>query len=374
MDCDVEQSSPRNDSLEFIGRKVMNIKKVLITSVIGAMVTCGQVLASTYVPCGGADGDSNTNCWSCGTTCTARLDSKGNFTVSGTGAMDEYSPIKKNGYNQTTAPWNDVMNQIKHVTIEDGITSIGERSFTNAYNVESINFGSAKTVGVAAFYIDRSLSGQTKLQNLTIPASVEEIQKYAFACYDSLQNINFEDDSKLKTIGEAAFAVNPNLVNVTLPDSVKSIGGYAFGECTGLQKVILPDNENLVLGDQIFGWTYMTEVILPENFKAANSSFRNMQASVKVYCTQAMIDARKCNSSYLYKTPLSVTHYERDGDHYNIYDSNGEIVAQYGSLIDFGTTNYYVPKAPKEAKRIYTVEEATEAAKGNKNTFSIRYR
>ena len=136
----------------------------------------------------------------------------------------------------------------------------------------------------------------------------------------------------------------------------------------------MPDNENLVLGDQIFGSTYITEVVL-QNVSSAEDSFRNMQASVKVYCTQAVIDAGKCNSSYLYKTPLSVTHYERDGDHYNIYDSNGEIVAQYGNFEDFGTTNYYVPKAPKEVKRIYTVPEAVEAlGTKNKNTFSIRYR
>ncbi len=351
----------------------MKSQKVLITSVIGAMMTCGQVFASTYVPCGGADGDNSTNCWSCGTTCTARLDTKGNFTISGTGAMAEYSAFKKNGYYQTTAPWNSAMSQIKNVTIEKGITSVGGRSFTSAYNIESIDLGSVETVGWGAFYIDQSKSSQVKLQNLTIPASVKEIKGEAFESHKSLRNLDFEEDSQLETIGELAFAA-VRVSSLEIPDSVNYIGNGAFRYNPELTQVKLPDNENLVLAPKIFADTYLSSVALPEGVVSAEDAFQNMLASVKVYCTQAVIDSGKCNSSYLYKTPLSVTHYERDGDHFNVYDSNGEIVAQYGSLIDFGTTNYYVPKAPKEAKRIYTVEEATETAKGNKNTFSIRYR
>ena len=57
--------------------------------------------------------------------------------------------------------------------------------------------------------------------------------------------------------------------------------------------------------------------------------------------------------SYKYNSNGSYTQYDKNGNLLGTYNSDGSA---------------YIPK------RIYTVEEATEAAKGNKNTFSIRYR
>ncbi len=67
------------------------------------------------------------------------------------------------------------------------------------------------------------------------------------------------------------------------------------------------------------------------------------------------------------------------------YDEYGNLIKSYqrGTLaqsITWKDPNWKANTAAKKAaanhqvKRIYTVEEATEAAKGNKNTFSIRYR
>ena len=324
-----------------------NLVKMFVSGLVFVVGTCPQTFASTAIPCGA----NESNCWPCGENnkCIARLDDKGNFTISGTGAMTEYTSFKKDGYWQTRAPWNSVMNQIKHVKVEDGITSVGGRSFISAYNIESIDLGSVETIGWAAFFIDSGKKNLSKLQNLTIPASVTEIKGEAFENNRALQNVNFANGSQLETVGVSAF--------------------YD----TGIRDIVLPDNDNLVLDDQVFAYTPLRSIVIPEGAMFI-SSFRNLSGTLSVYCTQATIDSGKCSSSYLGKSPLEVTHYEYDGDHFNVYDSNGKIVAQYGNFADFGTTNYYVPQAPKEVRRIYTVQEAEEAAKGNKNTFSIRYR
>ena len=349
----------------------MNINKILVLSFLGMMIS-SQTYARDEITCPTGTAAGST-CWKCGDNCTATLTGT-KMTISGTGDMDDYSYKSASGTPSwgPDAPWSDHRLEITSIKINDGITKVGSYAFSLSYNVTNLDLGNTvESVGKSSLH---SLA----IDELHIPASMKEIGDFAFSSgwnrSEGFSSIVFEEGSQLERLGEAAFTSNPNLISVELPDSVKYIGEYTFGEDTNLQHVKLPNNPNLIMGDQIFAHTYMTNIALPEEFASSEDSFRNMQASVKVYCTQAVIDSGKCNSSYLYKSPLNVTHYERDGDHFNVYDSNGEIVAQYGSLIDFGTTNYYVPKAAKEAKRIYTVEEATETAKGNKNTFSIRYR
>ena len=59
--------------------------------------------------------------------------------------------------------------------------------------------------------------------------------------------------------------------------------------------------------------------------------------------------------------------YEKEGDHYNIYDMDGRLVAKYGDIASFGTEN-------RIKQRIYTIDEAIQSlGKNNKNKFSITY-
>ena len=63
----------------------------------------------------------------CGNGVTWTLDVDGNFTVSGTGDM-EFS----------TCPWNDYKDNIKTVTIEQGVTSIARGAFSSSPNLKKV--------------------------------------------------------------------------------------------------------------------------------------------------------------------------------------------------------------------------------------------
>lgn len=92
--------------------------------------------------------------------------------------------------------------------------------------------GSVKKIGYAAFY-------NTALKEAVIPASVTEIDDWAFGECQNLEKAVLPDG--LKSIGEAAFYECPELTDSNIPDSVTTLGGYAFSCCPKLKDMTIPD-------------------------------------------------------------------------------------------------------------------------------------
>lgn len=62
-------------------------------------------------------------------------------------------------------------------------------------------------------------------------ANVSKIAEGGFADIPELASVNFEGNSILREVPDAAFFGDPLLSRVTLPDSLRMIGEYAFGNC-----------------------------------------------------------------------------------------------------------------------------------------------
>ena len=160
-----------------------------------------------------------------GTTgeCTWTLDENGTLTISGNGAMQNYSIIQDyNDYYYTTyitnAPWGS---KIKTVIIEDGVTKIGSCSFYNCKALISVTIsGNVTSIGSSAF------SGCTGLTSITIPNSVKSIDENAFSNCSGLTSINMPNS--LTSIGASAFSNCTGLTNITIPDGVTNVGRAAF--------------------------------------------------------------------------------------------------------------------------------------------------
>ena len=75
------------------------------------------------------------------------------------------------------------------------------------------------------------------LQSITLPETLETIGSYAFYMCSALTEVNFGEDSQLKSIGNSAFGGCNNLTSITIPEDVISIGGGAFGSCYALAEV-----------------------------------------------------------------------------------------------------------------------------------------
>ena len=246
----------------------------------------------------------------CGDNVTYSLDtSTGVLTISGTGKMTDYSYHNYSPFYQNT--------NIESVSIEDGVTSIGESAFDSCTSLTSVTIpDSVTSIGSYAFEDCSSLTSVTipnsvtsigdsaflrcaSLISITIPNSVTSIGWRAFEnCtsltsievlennknYSSLDGVLFnKDKSKLITypagkadseyaipnsvtsIGYSAFENCTSLTSITIPNSVTSIGGSAFYGCTSLASITIP-NDVTSIGYGVFqGCTRLTSITMPDS-------------------------------------------------------------------------------------------------------------
>ena len=192
-----------------------------------------------------------------GTTgdCTWTLDDNGTLTISGNGAMGDYSTKDSGDTSITTAPWGA---NIKTVVIEGGVASIGYMAFYGCKLLTSVTIpDSVTSIGAFAF------RGCTGLTSVTIPDSVTSIDGYAFYYCENLTSVTI--GNSVTIIGYAAFGECTGLTSVTIPDSVTSIGSYAFagttwesnqpdgvvyaGRVAYRYKGTMPDNTSIIIRD-----------------------------------------------------------------------------------------------------------------------------
>lgn len=156
----------------------------------GSVPTLGL---NTVVHCSDGDIQPPTS-GKCGTKVTYTISDDGVLTISGTGAMANYT-YKDN--DSSNCPWHSVRWAIKKVVIENGVTSIGD----------------------FAFAFDISLA------DVTIPGSVTSIGNRAFM---GTPLSSFVIPEGVKTIGENAFWRCTSLQTVTVPASATKFGDHAF--------------------------------------------------------------------------------------------------------------------------------------------------
>ena len=172
----------------------------------------------------------------CGDSITWTLDDSGNLTLSGSGEMWNY------GY--VTSPFKDY--GIKTVTIEYGITSIGDYVFRGCCGMTELTLPDGVT-SIENYAFD-SCIGLTKL---ILPNSVRSIGDYAFRGCSGLTELILPNS--VTSIVDGAFAGCSGLTELTLPNSVRSIGNDAFNGCSGLTELTLP-NSITSIGDYAFAY------------------------------------------------------------------------------------------------------------------------
>lgn len=145
------------------------------------------------------------------------------------------------------------------------------------------------TIGENAFYECR------RLQSITFPTGLKQIQSYAFYNCDSLTTLTLPEG--LQGLYDKAFSDCDRLQSVNLPNSLNTVGCGVFNNCKALTTPVYNDNwfaympanyeggyiipESLqhLACEAFYNCTKLTSVLIPERVKAiANYTFHNCQS------------------------------------------------------------------------------------------------
>ena len=253
------------------------------------------------------------------------------LSISGSGDMTDYhyDPVMGE-YNRP--PWDTYREEIEHVIINEGITSIGQQAFGStwvngnypnlcsvsiaptvtkigaeafawAQNLESIELPNVTSIGYAAF-------NGTGIRSIYIPPTMEEGEGdvdsglgWFINCtnlqtitvdpgnqtYRSEDGVLFSGDILLRypagktgssytipngtaRIALSAFEGNENITSVSVPASVSRIDAFAFNGCTKLQNITIAEGVTLVCSNAFCG-TALTSIVLPASVRAFTSDW-----------------------------------------------------------------------------------------------------
>ena len=193
----------------------------------------------------------------CGTDLIWVLDDQGTLTISGTGAMQDWT-------SSGNVPWYNYRRSIKKVVINSGVTSIGTYAFYDCDGLTSVTIPDSVTaIGSSAF------SSCTGLTSVTIGNSVTTIGNYAFYNCTKLTSVTI--GNSVTTIGNYAFYNCTGLTSVTIGNSVTTIGNYAFEDCTGLTSVTIGNSVTTIGNYAFYNCTGLTSVTIPDSVTTIGS-------------------------------------------------------------------------------------------------------
>lgn len=138
----------------------------------GTRYTTADMLSSDPLPLEGQ----------CGTDVIWKLTPEGELTISGNGRMDDYT-------DSNPAPWYEYRAKVKRVTVEQGVTSIGNNAFKKCANLTKVTFADTIVeIGDGAF------SECSNIARMLIPDKVTCVGDRAFSSITNLI-IGFEGDA-----------------------------------------------------------------------------------------------------------------------------------------------------------------------------------
>ena len=263
----------------------MRSTKKLLSLLVIALLCVGLVVTAAFA----ADGDelppvpvtpNVVASGTCGENLTWVYDSAGNLVISGTGALEF----------DGDSPWSDFTDDVKTITIGEGVTSLCSYAFTNFHAIKTLalpdtmqtigdgiiaSCNSLMTFEVSANNPYLSVDEQGVLFNkdktvllcmpggiqgdYQVPAGVTRIEAYAFysCCY--IDSITLP--GSVTEIGRSAFQ-SSNMKNLTLSEGLLSIESYAIANCTCLTEIALPSSLEEI-GEWAFSGSAIYSVQIP---------------------------------------------------------------------------------------------------------------
>ena len=244
---------------------------------------CGEILVEQeIIPATG-----NTTSGSCGVALTWSLNSNGELTISGIGEMYNYT-------EEETAPWYSSRELITTICLAEGVSSIGNFSFSNCTNLDSVNIpktvvliGTNSFFGCESFATINYAGSRTLKKEIDIRDESDSFANVEWSYGETLVLDEGEcgngviytltDDGILLiqkesadgtgemtdyTLGRSPWYSNRNsITSIVIEDGVTTIGTYAFSNCKNAQSVTIPRTLSVIHERAFYSCNSMTEAI-----------------------------------------------------------------------------------------------------------------
>lgn len=276
----------------------------------------------------------------CGDDLTWTLDSNGTLTISGSGAMEDYTlewDYQANESNRTSsAPWGKKGDEVKRIIINSGVTNIGANAFYFFNNLEQLDISnSVYIIGDDAFsyckkiefidipngvkYIEKdAFQDCISLETLKLSASVIRVDTGMFSSCEGLRDITVDDNNTQYASYNGALYDKEKLTLLVYPagrnyfeiySGAKNIGKGAFNSCQQLTEIEIPDNveEFYSNGSPIFrGCTSLKKVTLSKNMIGSWSAlFENCSNLTEVIFPERLADNNRFDKTHYFNFSFS---------------------------------------------------------------------
>lgn len=182
----------------------------------------------------------------CGDYLTWKIDGS-TLVISGEGAMYDYE-LDEN--NNSTAPWISYKSSLTALSLESGITYIGNRAFSGCWEFKNTLTipDTVTAIGESAF---QSCNG---FNDISFSTNLKTIGKFGFSgCIGIKEPLKFPEG--LERIEYHAFDGCLNIAgDLTIPSSVNYIGSFVFYSCGSLGENLYIKSPSLTIGEKAF-WT-----------------------------------------------------------------------------------------------------------------------
>ena len=164
----------------------------------------------------------------------------GTLTISGIGDMTSEAIY---GY-----PWSvySYSNQIKHIILEQGITSIGNHAFESNGELTEVEIPDSVTaIGIRAF------AECAKLTNVKLPKNLTVL---SYELFDGAGLTSIEIPNGVTRVEESAFCLCDDLEEIVFPASVEYVGVYQTGRVNPSIVVFLNPNCEILHREGLQSW------------------------------------------------------------------------------------------------------------------------
>ena len=236
---------------------------ILVCCMLAAWLAVGTTAADDIVAKGDCGVDGSNVQWT--------LDSTGNLTISGKGAMGDFQPFivttgtLKGSLLTHKIPWFDNKNMITSLTVNDGVTAISAYAFYGLNRLTKATLpNGVSSIEDGAFY------GCSNLLSFVISDNVTSIGNYAFYDCDRLTEMLIPRN--VINIGESAFKNCDVLQRVVMLANIPAIQVSTFEDCLALKEITISDNV-VIIGENAFSGCSALKTV---NFTGSKSLWNNV--------------------------------------------------------------------------------------------------